>query len=123
MDKSHPAEGMNWVYGTPVSVLIFLPLPRRNRRGLKEKDLLELQTNFETFLTVDEFVANLKPQILPLLPSPSISLNFPPLSPMQSPTTSKSSSREESKEAPNVDDLTNKLLCKFVLILLFYNET
>lgn len=84
---------MNWIYGTSLSVLIFLSLPRRNRRGLKEKDLLEMQMNFETFLTVDEFVANLKPQILPLLPSSSISLNFPPLSPMQSSTTSKSSSR------------------------------
>nr|CUU98727.1 hypothetical transcript [Hymenolepis microstoma] len=71
----------------PVSVLA-----RRNRRGLSEQDLLEMQTNFETFLTVDKFVADLKSQNLPPYPNSSITLDLPPLSSLQSSTTSKSSS-------------------------------
>ncbi|VDN97658.1 unnamed protein product [Rodentolepis nana] len=89
----------------PVNVLA-----RRNRRGLSEQDLLEMQTNFETFLTVDEFVADLKSQNHPPYPSSSISLNLPPLSSLQSSTTSKSSSNDALKGAPSVDELTDKLL-------------
>nr|CDS27249.2 NEDD4 binding protein 2 1 [Hymenolepis microstoma] len=69
-----------------------------------------MQTNFETFLTVDKFVADLKSQNLPPYPNSSITLDLPPLSSLQSSTTSKSSSNDAFKEAPSVDELTNKLL-------------
>ncbi|KAM7538507.1 hypothetical protein Aperf_G00000070899 [Anoplocephala perfoliata] len=86
-------------------------LARRNRRGLNQEKLREMRSKFETFLTAEEFVADLRSR--KRLPPTTLKLKIDPEPTLLNPTSSGpqlSPLKEGSQEAPSVADLTEKLM-------------